>query len=104
VFAGMTTPKDMKKPPHWISGRLFPTGRLFPIAFASLIAVYAAIFSLFVEEIFRGINAAFLVQNEEPGLCRARRRNQGLAFGAKLGPMRASPVRRIYHCQSRLRR
>ena len=31
---------------------LFPAGRLFPIAFASLIAVYAAIFSLFVEEIF----------------------------------------------------
>ena len=26
---------------------LFPAGRLFPIAFASLIAVYAAIFSLF---------------------------------------------------------
>ena len=40
---------------------LFPAGRLFPIAFASLIAVYAAIFSLFVEEIFRGIDAAFLV-------------------------------------------
>src|SRR5262245_2381913 len=34
---------------------LFPTGRLFPVAFASLIAVYAAIFSLFVEEVFRGI-------------------------------------------------
>ena len=33
---------------------LFPAGRLFPIAFASLIAVYAAIFSLFVEEMFRG--------------------------------------------------
>ena len=40
---------------------LFPAGRLFPIAFASLIAVYAAIFSLFVEEIFRGIDTAFLV-------------------------------------------
>lgn len=40
---------------------LFPAGRLFPIAFASLIAVYAAIFSLFVEEIFRGIDAGFLV-------------------------------------------
>ena len=40
---------------------LFPTGRLFPIAFASLIAVYAAIFSLFVEEMFRGVDAAFLV-------------------------------------------
>jgi voltage-gated potassium channel len=40
---------------------LFPAGRLFPIAFASLIAVYAAIFSLFVEEIFRGIDSEFLV-------------------------------------------
>src|SRR5215470_13732837 len=40
---------------------LFPTGRLFPVAFASLIAVFAAIFSLFVEEVFRGIEAAFLV-------------------------------------------
>jgi hypothetical protein len=40
---------------------LFPAGRLFPIAFASLIAVYAAIFSLFVEEIFRGIDPEFLV-------------------------------------------
>jgi voltage-gated potassium channel len=40
---------------------LFPAGRLFPIAFASLIAVYAAIFSLFVEEIFGGVNAAILV-------------------------------------------
>jgi voltage-gated potassium channel len=40
---------------------LFPVGRLFPIAFASLIAVYAAIFSLFLEEIFRGIDDAFLV-------------------------------------------
>ena len=32
---------------------LFPVGRLFPIAFANLIAVYAAIFSLFVEEVFK---------------------------------------------------
>ena len=40
---------------------LFPVGRLFPIAFASLIAVYAAIFSLFVEEIFTGIDSEFLV-------------------------------------------
>jgi voltage-gated potassium channel len=40
---------------------LFPAGRLFPVAFASLVAVYAAIFSLFVEEIFRGVDAAFLV-------------------------------------------
>ena len=40
---------------------LFPAARLFPVAFASLIAVYAAIFSLFVEEIFRGIDPAFLV-------------------------------------------
>jgi voltage-gated potassium channel len=40
---------------------LFPAGRLFPIAFASLIAVYAAIFSLFVEEIFPGIDSEFLV-------------------------------------------
>ena len=40
---------------------LFPAGRLFSIAFASLIAVYAAVFSLFVEEIFRGIDVAFLV-------------------------------------------
>jgi voltage-gated potassium channel len=39
---------------------LFPAGRLFPIAFASLIAVYAAIFSLFVEEIFSGIDPEFL--------------------------------------------
>jgi voltage-gated potassium channel len=36
---------------------LFPAGRLFPIAFASLIAVYSAIFSLFVEEIFGGVDA-----------------------------------------------
>jgi voltage-gated potassium channel len=40
---------------------LFPPGRLFPIAFASLLAVYAAIFSLFLEEIFRGIDDAVLV-------------------------------------------
>src|SRR5262249_40428735 len=40
---------------------LFPPGRLFPIAFASLLAVYAAIFSLFVEEIFHGIDDASLV-------------------------------------------
>src|SRR6476469_6038583 len=33
---------------------LFPIGRLFPIAFANLIAVYPAIFSLFVEEVFKG--------------------------------------------------
>jgi voltage-gated potassium channel len=39
---------------------LFPVGRLFPIAFASLIAVYAAIFSLFIEEIFTGIDSEFL--------------------------------------------
>ena len=38
---------------------LFPAARLFPVAFASLIAVYAAIFSLFVEEIFRGIDPGF---------------------------------------------
>jgi voltage-gated potassium channel len=40
---------------------LFPPGRLFPIAFASLLAVYAAIFSLFVEETFRGIGDTVLV-------------------------------------------
>ena len=40
---------------------LFPAGRLFPIAFASLIAVYAAIFSLFVEEIFQGVDTVFVV-------------------------------------------
>jgi len=40
---------------------LFPPGRLFPIAFASLLAVYAAIFSLFVEEIFHKIDDATLV-------------------------------------------
>ena len=40
---------------------LFPPGRLFPIAFASLLAVYAAIFFLFVDEIFRGIDDVALV-------------------------------------------
>jgi voltage-gated potassium channel len=40
---------------------LFPPGRLFPIAFASLLAVYAVIFSLFVEETFRGMSDALLV-------------------------------------------
>ena len=40
---------------------LFPPGRLFPIAFASLLAVYAAIFSLFVEEVFRGLTDVVLV-------------------------------------------
>jgi voltage-gated potassium channel len=35
---------------------LFPVGRLFSIAFANLIAVYAAIFSLFVEEVFKGVD------------------------------------------------
>ena len=39
---------------------LFPVGRLFPIAFANLIAVYAAIFSLFVEEVFKGVDPAIL--------------------------------------------
>jgi len=39
---------------------LFPTSRLFSIAFANLIAVYAAIFSLFVGEIFSGVDAAVL--------------------------------------------
>jgi voltage-gated potassium channel len=39
---------------------LFPVGRLFSIAFANLIAVYAAIFSLFVEEIFHGLDPAIL--------------------------------------------
>jgi voltage-gated potassium channel len=39
---------------------LFPVGRLFPIAFANLIAVYAAIFSLFVEEVFKGVDPAVL--------------------------------------------
>jgi voltage-gated potassium channel len=40
---------------------LFPPGRLFPIAFASLLAVYAVIFSLFVEETFHGMSDALLV-------------------------------------------
>jgi voltage-gated potassium channel len=39
---------------------LFPVGRLFSIAFANLIAVYAAIFSLFVEEVFSGVDPALL--------------------------------------------
>ena len=39
---------------------LFPVGRLFSIAFANLIAVYAAIFSLFVEEVFGGVDPALL--------------------------------------------
>jgi voltage-gated potassium channel len=37
---------------------LFPVGRLFSIAFANLIAVYAAIFSLFVEKVFKGVDPA----------------------------------------------
>jgi len=39
---------------------LFPVNRLFSFAFANLIAVYAAIFSLFVEEVFRGVDPALL--------------------------------------------
>jgi voltage-gated potassium channel len=39
---------------------LFPVGRLFSIAFANLIAVYAAIFSLFVEEVFSGVDPLLL--------------------------------------------
>ena len=39
---------------------LFPVGRLFSIAFANLIAVYAAIFSLFVEEVFKGVDPDIL--------------------------------------------
>ena len=39
---------------------LFPVGRLFSIAFANLIAVYAAIFSLFAEEVFGGVDPALL--------------------------------------------
>jgi voltage-gated potassium channel len=39
---------------------LFPVSRLFSIAFANLIAVYAAIFSLFVEEVFGGVDPALL--------------------------------------------
>jgi voltage-gated potassium channel len=34
---------------------IFPVSRLFSIAFANLIAVYVAIFSLFVEEVFHGL-------------------------------------------------
>ena len=101
-FATNLKPKNMNKPPQWLSESasvalplafvsivaaavagitsplffaillsaglgivvvriLFPAARLFPVAFASLIAVYAAIFSLFVEEIFRGIDPEFLV-------------------------------------------
>jgi voltage-gated potassium channel len=44
-----------------VTRALFPAGRLFPIAFASLIAVYAAIFSLFVEEIFSAVDTPFVV-------------------------------------------
>ncbi len=36
---------------------LFPASRLFSIAFANLIAVYAAIFSLFVDQIFGSVHA-----------------------------------------------
>jgi voltage-gated potassium channel len=39
---------------------LFPVGRLFSIAFANLIAVYAAIFSLFAEEVFSKVDPALL--------------------------------------------
>jgi voltage-gated potassium channel len=39
---------------------LFPVNRLFSFAFANLVAVYAAIFSLFVEEVFRGVDPALL--------------------------------------------
>jgi voltage-gated potassium channel len=39
---------------------LFPVSRLFSIAFANLIAVYAAIFSLFAEEVFAGVDPALL--------------------------------------------
>jgi len=39
---------------------LFPASRLFSIASANLIAVYAAIFSLFVEEVFGGVDPALL--------------------------------------------
>ena len=39
---------------------LFPASRLFSIAFANLIAVYAAIFSLFVGKIFAGVDASVL--------------------------------------------
>jgi voltage-gated potassium channel len=39
---------------------LFPVSRLFSIAFTNLIAVYAAIFSLFVEEVFRSVDPRLL--------------------------------------------
>jgi voltage-gated potassium channel len=39
---------------------LFPASQLFYIAFGNLIAVYAAIFSLFVEEIFAEVNVRVL--------------------------------------------
>jgi voltage-gated potassium channel len=39
---------------------LFPASRLFSIAFANLIGVYAAIFFLFVDEIFAGVHATAL--------------------------------------------
>ncbi|HLC09260.1 MAG TPA: ion channel [Methyloceanibacter sp.] len=41
-------------------GVLFPVSQLFSIAFANLIAVYAAIFSVFVEKIFGGVDPAIL--------------------------------------------
>ena len=57
----------------------------FPVAFASLIAVYAAIFSLFVEEIFRGIDPAFLVV----GFCLPI---FSLWLGVGFGGIRSEPV------------
>jgi voltage-gated potassium channel len=36
---------------------MFPVSRLFSIAFANLIAVYTAIFSLFVEDVFHAVDA-----------------------------------------------
>jgi hypothetical protein len=39
---------------------LFPVNPLFSFAFANVVAVYAAIFSPFVEEVFRGVDAALL--------------------------------------------
>lgn len=39
---------------------LFPASRLFPVAFGHLFAVYAAIFSLFVEEVFSLVNVWIL--------------------------------------------
>jgi len=39
---------------------MFPVSHLFSIAFANLIAVYVAIFSLFVEEVFHGLGDALL--------------------------------------------